>query len=181
MVESKRVIFLDRDGTINIDHGYVHRIEDWEFVSRAPEALNLLSSAGYALAVVTNQAGVADGRFPETAVDNLHAHMQKSLIQECGTRIDAIAYCPHHRDAGCHCRKPNPGLAEKIENAIGPIDYADSWMVGDKESDIGFGANIGTKTALLKSAYWNPQSMKTKPDAIFDSLYEFAKTIRPIP
>ncbi|MGY8692761.1 MAG: D-glycero-beta-D-manno-heptose 1,7-bisphosphate 7-phosphatase [Verrucomicrobiia bacterium] len=172
----KRVIFLDRDGTINIDHGYVHRVSDWDFAPLAPEALKNLSDAGYTLVVVSNQAGVGDGRFTEQEVNTLHQHMEK-LLGQTGVTLDAIVYCPHHRDSGCNCRKPNPGLLQEIENAIGPIDCSQSWMIGDKESDIEFGKNINAKTALIRCDYWTPETLDVKPDLVCDSLHQFADTI----
>lgn len=176
MATPKRVVFLDRDGTINIDHGYVHRISDWEFVHRAPQALKRLQSDGWSLAVVSNQAGIADGRFSETDVDALHDHM-KTLLGEAGVTLDTIVYCPHHRNAGCDCRKPETGLARKVEEKIGSVDFEHSWVIGDKESDIGFGKNIGANTALIRSDYWKPESLKVQPDLIVGSLFEFAEQI----
>jgi D-glycero-D-manno-heptose 1,7-bisphosphate phosphatase len=176
MTTPQRVIFLDRDGTINIDHGYVHRIEDWEFAEQAPEALRIIKNEDFKLAVVSNQAGIADGRFDSDAVDRLHNHL-KGLLKDAGVMLDVIAYCPHHRDGDCICRKPNPGLAQFVEDRIGAIDYANSWVVGDKESDIGFGKNIGSKTALIRSDYWNAKNLKVQPDMIVDSLFDFAMKI----
>ena len=96
----------------------MHRVSDWDFAPLAPEALKNLSDAGYTLVVVSNQAGVGDGRFTEQEVDTLHQHMEK-LLGQTGVTLDTIVYCPHHRDSGCNCRKPNPGLLQKIENAKG--------------------------------------------------------------
>ncbi len=174
MAAPKRVVFLDRDGTINLDHGYVHRISDWEFTQRAPEALRALQKEGWSLVVVSNQAGIADGRFSKDDVDILHGYM-KSLLQKTGVYLDTIVYCPHHREAGCACRKPEIGLARKAEEIIGPIDYKRSWVIGDKESDIGFGKNIGAQTALIRSPYWQPESLKIQPDMIIESLLEFSE------
>ena len=176
MTTPQRVVFLDRDGTINIDHGYVHRIEDWEFAKQSPEALGILKNEDFKLAVVSNQAGIADGRFDSDAVDTLHYHLEL-LLKDSGVLLDAIAFCPHHRDGNCVCRKPKPGLAQTVEDQIGPIDYANSWVVGDKESDIGFGKNIGSKTALIQSDYWDEENLKMQPDMIVESLFEFATKI----
>ena len=181
MTTPQRVVFVDRDGTINIDHGYVHRIEDWEFVDQSPEALSILMRKNFKLAVVSNQAGIADGRYDSDAVNTLHNHLEQ-LLEDSGVSIDAIAYCPHDRDGNCNCRKPKPGLAQNVEEQIGPIDYANSWVIGDKESDVGFGKNIGTRTALIRSDYWDESDLKIKPDIIVESLFEFATHVsnRPI-
>jgi D-glycero-D-manno-heptose 1,7-bisphosphate phosphatase len=172
---SSRVIFLDRDGTINVDHGYVSEIERWQFIPATAEALCRLRSSGYRLAVVSNQAGIAEGRFRTEAVYALHDFMVRELAAD-GVALDAIAFCPHGR-SGCDCRKPLPGLARVVESETGPIDYAASWVEGDKESDIGFGRAIGARMALIRSHYWTPDSLQIKPDLIVDSLLEFSSTI----
>ena len=175
MTSARKVIFADRDGTINVDHGYVSEIARWEFLDRAPEALHTLKDNGFLIAVASNQAGISDGKFTEEDVHRLHAHMTGEL-KKSGVILDAIAFCPHGR-TGCNCRKPKPGLAKIIENAIGPVDYAASWVVGDKVSDIEFGKNIGTRTALIRSRYWQPGALTTHPDIIVDSLWEFAQIL----
>lgn len=176
MIAGRKVIFLDRDGTINVDHGYVHRISDWEFTNRATESLRVLQAHSYSLVVVTNQAGIADGRYSEADLESLHAHME-NLLRISGVTLESVVYCPHHRNANCECRKPKTGMARMAEAVIGAIDYPQSWMVGDKESDILFGKNIGARTALIKSAYWQPESLATHPDLIVGSLFEYATAI----
>jgi D-glycero-D-manno-heptose 1,7-bisphosphate phosphatase len=171
-----KVIFLDRDGTINVDHGYVHEIAKWQFTDRAPQALKKLQDAGYTLAVITNQSGIARKYYSEAAMNTLHDHMLRELAQQ-GVEIAAIAFCPHDRDSTCDCRKPSPGMARQIEEKIGPIAYGESWTIGDKEADVGFGKNIGTKTALIQSTYWQPEKLTQQPDMIINSLYEFAENV----
>ena len=178
MKPKPKTIFLDRDGTINFDTGAVYDIADWAFAEGAVEALGILQKAGYALAVVTNQAAVADGRTSEAKEGAIHGHMLREL-ERVGVRIDAVAYCPHRSDAGCACRKPRPGLLVSIESQLGEFDRSGSWMVGDKESDIGFGLNIGVQTSLIRSRYWDLDTLMTKPDQIVESLLEFARFIVP--
>jgi D-glycero-D-manno-heptose 1,7-bisphosphate phosphatase len=172
-VGGRRVVFLDRDGTINVDTGAVHRVADWRFEDGAVEGLKALQDAGYGLAVVTNQAAIADGRTSVEQVEAIHAFMTQELAA-AGVTIDAIGYCPHHRDADCACRKPRTGLFDTMATRIGPIDLGQSWMVGDKESDIGFGKSIGVRTVLIRSRYWDLDTLKTKPDLITDSLLGFS-------
>lgn len=172
-MRGRRVIFLDRDGTINVDTGAVHKVADWCFEDGAIEGLKALQDAGYGLAVVTNQAAIADGRTSSEQVEAIHTLMKQEL-EGAGVFIDAIAYCPHHRDGNCTCRKPQTGLFDAIVARIGPIDLAQSWMVGDKVSDIGFGQSIGVRTVLIRSRYWDLDSLKTKPDLITDSLLGFS-------
>jgi D-glycero-D-manno-heptose 1,7-bisphosphate phosphatase len=169
-----RIIFLDRDGTINIDHGYVYRVQEWEFTDRAVEALGMLRACGYGLAVVTNQAGISRGFYQQTDVDALHRHLT-SVLRTSGIELDAIALCPHRPDGGCDCRKPLTGMARQIESQLQqPIDYARSWTIGDKISDLEFGAKLGTKTALIRSQYWQEDAIRNRPSLIVDSLYDAA-------
>ena len=173
-----KVIFLDRDGTINVDHGYVHTIEGWEFCERAPEALKILQDLGYTLTVVTNQSGIAHGLYTEGSMLALHEYMKEELAK-AGVTIAAIGFCPHGRDQKeCDCRKPRIGMTKQIEKVIGPIEYHQSWTIGDKEADLGFGKTAGTKTALVRSQYWDEAKLKEKPDMIVGSLYEFAINLK---
>ncbi len=179
--EPKRVpktIFLDRDGTINVDTGAVYTPADWRLLDGVAEALHSLQSAGYQLAVVTNQAAVAEGRTSDEHVRQIHERMRRDF-EAAGITIGAVAYCHHHRDADCGCRKPRPGLLDSIEAQLGKIDREHSWMVGDKESDAGFGRNIGVRTSLIRSRYWDSDTLTEKPDQIVGSLLEFARSIIP--
>jgi D-glycero-D-manno-heptose 1,7-bisphosphate phosphatase len=172
-----KVVFLDRDGTINVDHGYVHTVQGWEFCKGAPEGLKLLQDAGYTLAIVTNQSGIAHGLYTEGSMLALHEYMKEELAK-AGVTISAVGFCPHGRDQkDCDCRKPKSGMAKQIEKVIGPIEYAASWTIGDKEADWGFGKAAGTKTALIRSQYWQEAKLKEKPDLIVDSLFDFAEHI----
>lgn len=133
--------FLDRDGVLNIDHGYAHRPEQLEWVAGAPRAVQLLNEAGYLVFVVTNQAGVARGLYDEAAITRFHAHMQDALAV-CGAHIDAFYYCPHHPEGvikelavRCLCRKPGTGMLEQAAREW-PIDPSRSFMIGDRDSDM---------------------------------------------
>lgn len=133
--------FLDRDGVLNVDHGYVYKPEQLEWVAGAPRAVRLLNEAGYLVCVVTNQSGVARGYYDEAAVKTFHAHMQ-SRLADAGAHIDAFYYCPHHPDGAvealalrCRCRKPGTGMFEQAARDW-PIDIAGSFMIGDKDDDM---------------------------------------------
>src|SRR3974390_433275 len=133
--------FLDRDGVLNVDHGYAHRPEQLEWIKGAPEAVRLLNEAGYYVIVVTNQSGIARGYFEEEAVKSFHAHMKDSLAKH-GAHIDAFYFCPHHPDGivkpfavHCRCRKPGTGMLEQAAREW-PIDVHSSFLVGDKEEDM---------------------------------------------
>lgn len=137
----KKAVFLDRDGTLNVDKGYVYRTEDMEWIPGVPEALKRLKDAGYLLIVVTNQSGVARGYYTEDDVRALHAYMNQYLRDRYGFCLDAFYYCPHHPEAAipayrkrCGCRKPAPGLVLRAVRDF-DIHIASSYMIGDSESD----------------------------------------------
>ena len=133
--------FFDRDGVLNVDHGYVYRPDQLEWIAGAAEAVRLLNEAGYLVLVVTNQSGIARGYYDEAAMHQLHAHMQESLRTQ-GAYVDAFYYCPHHPEGlvkelavQCPCRKPEPGMLEQAAREW-PIDLGRSFLIGDKDADI---------------------------------------------
>ena len=137
----KAAIFLDRDGTINVDKGYVHKIADFEFLPGAKEALSLLSRAGYRLVIVTNQSGVARGYYCEDDVRALHDWLRETLARE-GIDVDGIYYCPHHPEARvkayrmkCGCRKPGLDLFYRAASEL-ELDLNRSIAIGDKTRDL---------------------------------------------
>lgn len=140
--------FFDRDGVLNIDKGYVHRVEDFELVPGAIEAVAACRADGLRIFVVTNQSGIARGLYPPEEVDRLHAHMA-ALFAAGGAPIDAIRYCPHH-PAGtlpdyartCNCRKPAAGMLESLMVQF-PTDRTRSLLVGDKASDLAAASAAG--------------------------------------
>jgi D-glycero-D-manno-heptose 1,7-bisphosphate phosphatase len=174
---ARPVIFLDRDGTLNVDKGFVYRLEDWEFTNRAREALRHLREVGYALALATNQSGIGRGYFTLDDVQSLHAYVQQRLADH-GVRLDAIAICPHAPDDDCACRKPRTGLAQQIEAQLRePIAYDRSWVIGDKLSDLEFGRALGSQVALLRSRYWHEDLLHDTSVLITDSLWDAAQAI----
>jgi D-glycero-D-manno-heptose 1,7-bisphosphate phosphatase len=145
---SRPAAFLDRDGVLNVDHGYVHRPDELEWIDDAPTAVRLLNEAGFIVIVVTNQSGVARGLFDEAAVHRFHDHMQ-ALLAGHGARIDAFYYCPHHPDGKvtpyamrCDCRKPGIAMLEQAAKDW-PIDRARSVLIGDKDIDMQAAAAFG--------------------------------------
>jgi D-glycero-D-manno-heptose 1,7-bisphosphate phosphatase len=147
-------VFLDRDGTLNEDTGYVHRWEDFRWLPGAKAAIRRLRNSGAYVFVVTNQSGVARGMFGEDAVTALHAKMRDDL-RASGADVDDIRYCPHHPDASvttyrqvCACRKPAPGMILDLI-AHWPVDAAASVMVGDKEIDAEAGRAAGVAAEIV--------------------------------
>ena len=144
-------LFLDRDGVLNEDPGYVHRWADFRWIAGAREAVAAFNASGWLVIVVTNQSGVGRGYYTESDVQVLHAQMSESLA-EVGGRIDAYYYCPDHPDAVDPAyrhpdppnRKPNPGMLRRAM-AEWPVDVARSVMVGDKEGDIEAGRRAGVR------------------------------------
>ena len=145
---ARPVAFLDRDGVLNVDHGYVHRPDELEWVNDAPAAVRLLNEAGFTVIVVTNQSGVARGIYDEATVRRFHDHMQGVLAQQ-GARIDAFYYCPHHPDGPvaqyamrCDCRKPGTGMLDEAAKEW-PVDRARSFLIGDQDVDMQAAATFG--------------------------------------
>ena len=131
-----KALFLDRDGVINLDHGYVGKIEDFQFIDGILECIRHMQSKGFQPIIVTNQSGIGRGYYTQKDFEMLTDFMIKSM-RDSGIAIDRshIFFCPHVPDAGCDCRKPKPGLFLQAKGRFG-IDMAHSIMIGDKPSDI---------------------------------------------
>jgi D-glycero-D-manno-heptose 1,7-bisphosphate phosphatase len=143
-------VFLDRDGTLIRDVGYLSRPDQIEILPRVPDALRLLHEHGFKIVVVTNQSGVARGFFDEHHVEKIHLAL-KTKLAEHGAVLDGIYYCPHHPTEGagpyhasCECRKPNAGLAKQAARDLN-LDFSRSYVVGDKPTDVGLAVRIGAK------------------------------------
>ncbi len=175
-MRKKKAIFLDRDGTINVDSGFVHKWRDWQWTGGAVEALLALYKADYLLVVVTNQSGVGHNLYSPAEVEEVHHRMAQELKRQ-GVELAAVVFCPHRRDSNCGCRKPATGMIRKAEDSIGPVDYASSWVIGDKQADVGLGRRAGTRTALIRSRYWQEDALEQQPDMIVNSLREAAENI----
>lgn len=155
------VAFLDRDGVLNVDSGYVHRPDELEWIDDAPAAVRLLNEAGFVVVVVTNQSGVARGIYDEATVRRLHEHMQR-VLAERGARIDAFYYCPHHPDGKvaqyalrCNCRKPGTGMLDQAAKDW-PVDRARSFLIGDKDVDMQAADTFGIKGVMFD---WRTDSL----------------------
>ena len=173
MGAGRPAVFLDRDGTLSEEIGYIHRADlpRYALLPGVAGALTRLRQAGYALVVLTNQSGVGRGYFGADVVDAVHERM-RALLQADGAAVDAVYYCPHHPDPlaaadngelpqgrvqakpvpglciDCDCRKPKPGLALRAARDLG-LDLGASWMVGDKSADLGLAGSAGLKGGIL--------------------------------
>lgn len=151
-------VFLDRDGVLIEDAHFVGERDRVRLIPGSAEAVAQLNRAGWPVVVVTNQSGVARGRFTEADVAAVHAHLAE-LLTSYGARVDAFHYCPHHPEADlaeyrqpCDCRKPRPGLLLQAAAGLG-LDLAASWMIGDRVSDLEAGAAAGCRTVLVRTGY----------------------------
>lgn len=139
--------FLDRDGVINHDHGYIGDAEDFALIDGVPDALRILRDLGFALVVVTNQSGIGRGYYTEADYRRVTDRMRALLAVE-GVALAAILHCPHAPDDGCSCRKPQPGMIVQAAAAL-DIDLARSVLFGDKASDLEAGRRAGVRSCFL--------------------------------
>ena len=154
----RRAIFLDRDGTLSEEVGYVNHVSRYRLLPHALEAIRAINQAGWLAIVVTNQAGIARGYFGEAVLHQVH-DLLRQWTGEAGVRLDAIYYCPHHPREGeppwradCDCRKPRPGMLLRAAREH-DIDLRRSWMVGDSVIDIEAGAAAGMPGVLVLTGY----------------------------
>jgi D-glycero-D-manno-heptose 1,7-bisphosphate phosphatase len=177
----KRAVFIDRDGTISEEVGYINHASRFRLFPFAASAIKHLNENDWLAILVTNQAGVARGYFSEDMIQTVHAGMTRDL-ESNEAKLDGIYYCAHHPSVGkppyrfeCDCRKPKPGLISRAAQDF-EIDLNESWMVGDRYSDIELARNAGLKSAFVLSGYgrgeWEHQSASwtEKPDLVAENL-----------
>ncbi|HVG18076.1 MAG TPA: HAD family hydrolase, partial [Blastocatellia bacterium] len=180
-------IFIDRDGTINEDIGYVSSPEELILYPWAAEAVRLVNESGLKAIVITNQSGIARRLYTEETLAAIHERMASELARG-RARIDAIYYCPHHPEIGderyrmaCECRKPGAGLLLAAAREHG-VDLARSFVIGDKASDINLATGAGGCGALVLTGYGretlaNPERWPCEPSIIADNLLEAVRLI----
>ena len=175
-----KAVFLDRDGTINVEKQYLFKTEEFEFIPRAPMAIKKMNDLGYKVIIISNQSGIARGFFTEQDVINLHKYMLQEL-DKIGAKIDGFYYCPHHPEAKiekyrlkCKCRKPENALFVKAIEKY-EIDVSKSWVVGDRVRDLIPGEVLGMRGALVLTGYGKEEQLRNEAEEnrIFKDLYEF--------
>ncbi len=184
MTQLVPAIFLDRDGTINVDHGYVHEIDNFQFIDGVIEAMQQLKKMGFALVLVTNQSGIARGMFSEDQFMQLTEWMDWSLADR-DVDLDGIYFCPHHPDASeeayrqqCDCRKPQPGMLLAAQQEL-HIDMSASYMVGDKLEDMLAAKSAGVgKKVLVRSGKPVTAEGEAAADWVINSLAELPLRIK---
>jgi D-glycero-D-manno-heptose 1,7-bisphosphate phosphatase len=158
---SQPAVFLDRDGTINEQMGYINHLSRFKLLDRAAAAIRRLNEAGVKVVVVTNQSGAARGYFPASLVDEVHALLQK-LLAAAGAHLDGIYACLHGPADNCACRKPRPTLMEQAARDL-DLDLSRSYLVGDRYSDIQTAANAGAKGILVLTGYGRGEYEYVRP------------------
>lgn len=184
----KGAIFLDRDGTINEEMGYINHPDRFVVFPYVSESIRIFNDIGFKVIIVTNQSGVARGYFPESLVIELHKSLQ-SQMKEKGAKIDAIYYCPHHPEEGkgkykndCTCRKPKPGMILKAAKEHN-LDLNNSYMVGDRYKDILFAQNMKIKSCFVLTGYgrgeyvYDRKNWTVEPYIIGENLLDVARQI----
>ncbi len=181
-------VFIDRDGTISEEVGYINHPSRFRVFPYAASAIKLLNDRGWLAVIITNQAGVARGYFLESMIETVHDNLRRELRDQ-GARVDAIYYCAHHPTVGeppyrqdCECRKPKPGLVKRAAKDL-DIALEQSWMIGDRYGDIELARNAGLHSALVLSGYgrgeWENQCSlwKHQPDLVAENLLEAVESI----
>ena len=178
----EKVIFIDRDGVINVDPigDYIKRWEDFRFEEGAIEGLQILSKAGYEIIVISNQAGVGDGVYPLSELQRINQNMI-DVFRKNKIRFRSSHYCHHGKKAGCKCRKPEIGLFLEATKGL-EFDKKAAYFVGDKISDMTAGKRFGIKTAFVLTGHGSLELSALKkessqPDLICNSLKHAAEAI----
>jgi D-glycero-D-manno-heptose 1,7-bisphosphate phosphatase len=159
--------FIDRDGTLIEEVNFLSKVEDLSVFPYTSEALSLLKAHGFLVVVVTNQSGIGRSIYSEADMHAVHDAIQMRL----DGMIDAFYFCPHLPDAGCNCRKPGLGMLQNAEDEFS-IDFARSWMIGDKRIDVETGMNAGIRSAMVLTGYGEVQQneLGRKPEVVAENI-----------
>ncbi|CAC9533841.1 D-glycero-beta-D-manno-heptose-1,7-bisphosphate 7-phosphatase (EC 3.1.3.82) [uncultured Gammaproteobacteria bacterium] len=170
-----RVVFLDRDGVINQEVGYLYKIEDFVFIDGVFSACQMFQKLGFKIIVITNQSGIARGYYNRSDFDKLNAWMVNEFKQNKVDILD-VFYCPHAPEDECHCRKPKAGMFTDAQKKY-PIDALNSWMIGDKENDITAAKVAGIKNTVLVRSGHKIDEKDSNARFILDSIEQVVSVI----
>jgi D-glycero-D-manno-heptose 1,7-bisphosphate phosphatase len=177
-VGSERLVIVDRDGVINEDSSeYIKSVAEWRPIPGSLEAIALLSHAGWRVAVVTNQSGVARGLFDEGTLAAIHRHMQER-VRAAGGELAGIYYCPHLPNAGCECRKPRPGMFRALERDLG-VSVVGTPYIGDRLADVEAAEAVGARPILVRTGTGTATEALLGPRRVpvFDDLAAAARSL----
>ncbi len=158
----EKVVFLDRDGVINIEKNYLYKIEDFEFIDGVFEALAYLQNLGYKLIIITNQSGIGRGYYTFEQYNKLTNWMIEQFNLN-NIEISSVFCCPHEPNKNCNCRKPKTGMIEQSAEIL-DIDFENSWLIGDKDSDIqtAYNSNISNTIQVQSGHKFDKKDSKAK-------------------
>ncbi|MBX2860102.1 MAG: HAD family hydrolase [Vampirovibrio sp.] len=190
MQNMMQTVFLDRDGTLNEEAGYIREVDSLALIPGSALAVKRFQEAGFLTVLTTNQTGPARGYYDEDHVLALNQRVQDLLQAEAGVKLHAVYYCPHLATGSvqpyaiaCHCRKPETGMIQQAQQQFPNIDLSRSYVIGDKATDVDFGHNAGCRSVLLKTGYGQRvldgeyQTLANPPDIVADDLSDAANQI----
>lgn len=169
-------VFLDRDGTITEEVGYLNHLNRFRLLPGVGGAIRRLNEASVPVIVVTNQSGVGRGYFPEALVRDVHERMSAELLN-AGARLDGVYYCPHVPADDCHCRKPRTGMLEQAAREL-RLDLKSSFVVGDRHSDVELAHHAGARSILVRTGYgegelaWHAKDWPRQPEFVAADLFD---------
>ena len=175
-----RAVFMDRDGTVSEEVGYMYHAGLYRPFPFAGPAVRKINESGMKAVLITNQSGIERGFFPESLVHQIHDILKAELARHDAV-LDAVYFCPHHPETGCDCRKPRPGMLRQAEREHG-IDLTQSFMIGDKYLDVGVGHAAGARSVLVLTGYGREELEQNKnnpeqPDFVAENLLEAVEAI----
>jgi len=169
-------VFLDRDGTVTEEVGYLNHVSRFRLLAGVGEAIGRLNQASVPVIVVTNQSGVGRGYFPEQLVRDVHERLKMELLK-VGARLDAVYYCPHVSADECNCRKPRTGMLEQAAREL-RLDLKSSFVVGDRHSDVELAHRAGARSILVRTGYgegelaWHAKDWARQPEFVAADLLD---------
>jgi len=175
-INRQKAVFLDRDGVINKEVGYLHKIEDFEFIDGVFSACKHFQTAGYQLVIITNQSGIDRGYYPEKDFHTVTTWMLEQFNDQ-GINILDVLFCPHGPDSNCECRKPQPGMLLEARDKF-DIDMKNSWMIGDKEADVQAANAAGVNNTILVKSGHSIDEANSKAKFILKSIKDSIQIIK---